>query len=231
MSHPRIDIARIRRVVLVLFGSALCVMVWPFLQPLPARKPTTAEVTYPIENYPLEDPHTARDYDWFAKSLNQIGIESIRSQCPNERGERFLFAWQPTFSNGVIVTGIRGNDPAAPMRVTSHVLDNLGLGVQYQIIDTRRNEVLAWPWSAVASTFSRVLSPHRGATNSWRGADGGSWYLEWCNHGRYAYQSRWSPSPYGISPEAELVRLGERLARIGKVDDVFGVIYVDLSDY
>lgn len=236
MNHRPIDIARIRRVALVLFGFALCVMVWPFLQPLPAKQSSNDEVVYlgerifySIENYALGDPRTVQRYQAFQSRLASIGIDSVRTQCDASTGERFVFAWLPTFSDGVLVTGIRANDPAAPMRVTGHVLDNLDLGVQHRIIDTRHGAVPAWQWSAIAGVFNRVLSPQRGATNNWSGHDGNNWYLEWCDHGRYAYQSRWSPE--GLRDEAGLVRLGERLARIGKVDDVLYLwIHIDPTD-
>lgn len=229
MNRHAFDISRIRRLALVLCGLALCMMAWPFLKPLPTGKPTADEVAYPIRNYPLDDPHTVRDYDNFIGQLEPTGVEFIRPQCPGERGERFLFAWLPSFTDGVIVIGNRTNGPSAALVVTGFVLESSGPVAYYHIRDARHSELPAWDWSAVASTFNRVLSPQRGATNDRLGADGASWYLEWCDHGRYAYQSRWSPE--GNVGERELVSLGARLARIGKVDDVFyRALHIDLTD-
>lgn len=229
MNRHSFDISRIHRLALVLCGLALCMMALPLLQPLPTGKPTADEVAYPIRDYPLDDPHTVRDYDGVVGRLEPTGIEFVRPRCRGERGERFLFAWLPSFTDGVVVTGYRANDPAAALAVTGFVLKNSGPAAYYRIRDTRHSELPAWDWSAVANGFRRSLSPQRGATNNWGGADGAGWYVEWCDHGRYAYQSRWSPE--GNVEETELVRLGERLARIGKVDHVFHrALYFDLTE-
>src|SRR3546814_9140092 len=76
----------------------------------------------------LDDPHTALYYQFFQDRFESIGVAAIRPQCHSDAGERFLFAWLPSFTDGLIVSGIRPNDPSAPMHITGHLLVNPATG-------------------------------------------------------------------------------------------------------
>src|SRR3546814_11052559 len=87
MSGPLLEITRVRRVALVLFGLALCALAWPFLQPLPARKPSADELLYPVETYALDDPHSSLSYQFFQDRIESIGVAAIRRSVEHRVGK------------------------------------------------------------------------------------------------------------------------------------------------